>query len=211
MIAPALLSALAGLDRTAFAQSFLAHPLVCATIAGTIAGDPQAGLWTGLCLTVFSAEHIPVGESRIRDWSSVAVAAAFAVAHRDEATQGLVLVCAALCALPAGRAIRGVRALMLRMRDAVDDESLARRPGLILRMQLAGLSLHLLRGALVGTLIYSLLRFLASSVRLEGTLAEGLGLFWQLAAVAGLPVLFRVHVRARLRGRLAEARQWERA
>jgi hypothetical protein len=97
------------------------------------------------------------------------------------------------------------------MRDAVDDESLARRPGLILRMQLAGLSLHLLRGALVGTLIYSLLRFLASSVRLEGTLAEGLGLFWQLAAVAGLPVLFRVHVRARLRGRLAEARQWERA
>jgi mannose/fructose/N-acetylgalactosamine-specific phosphotransferase system component IIC len=211
VIAPALLSALAGLDRTAFAQSFFAHPLVCATTAGALAGDVQAGLWIGLSLTVFSAEHIPVGESRIRDWSSVAVAAAFAAAQRDEATQGLILACAALCALPAGHAIRGARGLILRLRNAIDDDSLARQPRLAQRIQLAGLFLHFSRGAFVGTLIFSLLDFAAARVRLEGSLAEGLGLFWQLAAVAGLPVLFRIHVWARLRGRSYVASQWERA
>lgn len=88
------------LDLVSVPQALLARPLVAATVAGAIAGDPGAGLAVGLLLELFALDVLPVGASRYPDYGPGTVGAVLVVAHQPApvvwigAATGLALVVA---------------------------------------------------------------------------------------------------------------------
>jgi PTS system mannose-specific IIC component len=71
---------LVGIDMTSVAQTMLSRPLVAATVAGVILGDPAGGLMMGVLLELFALEVLPVGAARYPDCGLGAVAAVAVVA-----------------------------------------------------------------------------------------------------------------------------------
>ena len=86
----ALLGALLGLDVVSFPQAMISRPLVAATAAATLLGDPARGLLVGATLEMFALETLPFGASRYPEWGSAAVVSGglFAV-HGDTTPGGL--------------------------------------------------------------------------------------------------------------------------
>ncbi len=66
----------AGLDLVSLGQTMIARPLVAATIAGIVLGDPLAGAAVGVLLELFALDLLPVGAARYPDYGPAAVAAA---------------------------------------------------------------------------------------------------------------------------------------
>jgi len=64
-----------GLDMTSVGQTMISRPLVAATVAGVIAGDPASGLVVGVVLEFFALDVLPVGAARYPDYGLGAVAA----------------------------------------------------------------------------------------------------------------------------------------
>jgi PTS system mannose-specific IIC component len=74
-----LLAALGGvveLDRVAFLQTMLSRPLVSATAAGWLLGEPALGLFSGALLELFWLMELPVGASLPPDEGLAGVLAA---------------------------------------------------------------------------------------------------------------------------------------
>ncbi len=71
---------LVGLDMTSVAQTMLSRPLVAATVAGVIVGDPAGGLMMGVLLEFFALDVLPVGAARYPDYGLGAVSAVAVVA-----------------------------------------------------------------------------------------------------------------------------------
>jgi PTS system mannose-specific IIC component len=71
---------LVGLDLVSLGQTMIARPLVAATVAGIVLGDPVAGASVGVLLELFALDLLPVGASRYPDYGPAAVAAAAAAA-----------------------------------------------------------------------------------------------------------------------------------
>jgi mannose/fructose/N-acetylgalactosamine-specific phosphotransferase system component IIC len=196
VITATLLGAAAGGDRTAFGQTFLAHPLVSASVAGWLVGAPAEGVWLGIALTAWSTPRLPVGETSVRDWTSAAVAGPFMVGPAgEEAAWGASILLGVAVAVLGGRVIGLVRNLAVRGDRAVEasarDGNLAR----LERVHLTLAALHFARGGLV-VLGASLLGrwVLAEKVALLGPPETVvLGWTWRLAPVAGLPILLRFH------------------
>lgn len=67
-------------DLVTIPQGLLSRPLVAATVAGALAGDPAAGLLVGAALELYALEVMPIGASRYPDWGPAAVAAGAAAA-----------------------------------------------------------------------------------------------------------------------------------
>jgi mannose/fructose/N-acetylgalactosamine-specific phosphotransferase system component IIC len=201
MIAAAGLGGLAALDRTAFAQTMLAHPVVCGTLAGWVAGDPQSGLRLGLVLGLFASRRAPIGgEGPLIDWTSAAVAVPFALREVAAGWQwGLGLVAGLALALLGGQLIGLVRALAARR-----DASLGRAVGVgdldaIERFHTACLVLHFARGAVLVVLGATSIRMLAFDVAWTGAEQAAAGMIWSAAPVAGAVVL--LHAQWRHAGR----------
>ncbi|MBN2645179.1 MAG: PTS sugar transporter subunit IIC [Desulfuromonadaceae bacterium] len=102
----ALLSAGAGLDRTAVLQSLLCRPLVCAPLAGSVVGQWTTGLAIGCLLELVWLLRLPVGATVAPDDTQVAIAGTLLYAGGlisfplpEEAAVGFV---ALLCATVAG-------------------------------------------------------------------------------------------------------------
>jgi PTS system mannose-specific IIC component len=72
-----------GVDLVTAPQGLLSRPLVAATVAGWLAGDPAAGLRVGLVLELFALDVLPVGASRYPDYGAAAVGAATLAAGAD--------------------------------------------------------------------------------------------------------------------------------
>lgn len=90
-----------GLDLVSVPQGLLARPLVAASIAGWLVGDPVAGMRVGALLELFALDVLPVGASRYPEYGPAAVGAALLAAHQPwsvgvGAGGGLGLVMAAL-------------------------------------------------------------------------------------------------------------------
>ena len=68
-----VLGAVFGLDTVSFPQSMISRPIVGATVAGAILGDPWAGLLVGAALELFAVETLPFGASRYPEWGSAGV------------------------------------------------------------------------------------------------------------------------------------------
>lgn len=71
----ALVSLLAGLDRTAAGQFMLSRPIVAAPLAGWLLGNPMAGLEAGLLVELLWLGRLPIGAAIPPDDTQVAVGA----------------------------------------------------------------------------------------------------------------------------------------
>lgn len=192
-----VLGALCGLDRTAFGQTLLAHPVVAASLAGALVGQAGAGVFAGIVMLGLSAAVVPVGERSLRDWTSAAVVLGGLLGVGDDpALRGSFLLFATGWAVVGGSWIRGVRAWTAGRVQRLRARSEADPLRGLERFHLVNGGAHAVRGALtvfVGTAFASTLL-----PRLVGVLApperEALALLWKVAPLVGLPLLLRFHL-----------------
>ena len=83
-----LLGAIIGLDVVSFPQAMISRPLVAATVAGLLLGDPAGGLLVGATLELIALETLPVGASRYPEWGSASVVGGALFALRPVPTSG---------------------------------------------------------------------------------------------------------------------------
>lgn len=86
-------------DLVTVPQGLLSRPLVAATVAGWLAGDPAAGLLAGAVLELYALEVLPIGAARYPDYGAGAVAGGAAAALIPEAS---AIGMAGLIGLPLG-------------------------------------------------------------------------------------------------------------
>ena len=88
----AMLGAVLGLDVVSFPQAMISRPIVAATAAATLLGDPGRGLLVGATLEMFALETLPFGASRYPEWGSAAVVGGSLYAiHGDTNPGGLTV------------------------------------------------------------------------------------------------------------------------
>jgi PTS system mannose-specific IIC component len=151
-----LLGGLLGLDTVSFPQAMLSRPIVGASLAGAILGDPWAGLLVGATLELFAVETLPFGASRYPEWGSAGVVggALFAKAsYGFDAGRLTTTVLAALAVAWVGGwsmvQVRKLNAHWARNRhDAVASGS--RRT--VIGLQVAGLGADFTRGLILTAL-----------------------------------------------------------
>jgi len=144
-----MLGAVLGLDVVSFPQAMISRPLIAATAAATLLGDPGRGLLVGATLEMFALETLPFGASRYPEWGSAAVVGGslFAI-HGDASPGGLTVAVLAglMCAWIGGWSMVQLRklnaALARRRHEAVASGSKRVVEGL----QVFGLTADLLRG-----------------------------------------------------------------
>jgi PTS system mannose-specific IIC component len=145
------LGALLGLDTVSFPQAMISRPLIAATVAGALLGDPAHGLLIGATLELFAVDTLPFGASRYPEWgSSSVVGGGLFVSAPDVAGALTTAVLASLAMAWTG----GLSMLYLRRFNAW----LARRRhgavvqgdrNAIVGLQLSGLTADLVRGAML--------------------------------------------------------------
>jgi PTS system mannose-specific IIC component len=147
-----LLGAVLGLDVVSFPQAMISRPIVAATAAGAFIGNPPAGLLIGVVLEMIALDTLPFGASRYPEWGSAGVVGGSLFAAQTASMPGALpasLLAALLTASISGWSmvvLRRTIALRLeRVRDRLEEGS---RDSLH-SFHLMGMSLDLLRGALV--------------------------------------------------------------
>jgi PTS system mannose-specific IIC component len=101
-----------GVDLVSFPQGLLSRPLVAASVAGAILGDPHSGLRVGVILELFALDVLPIGASRYPDYGPGAVVAgAFAAGGSGPHLLGPAVLLGVLLAIVGGRSIEGLRRL----------------------------------------------------------------------------------------------------
>ena len=155
-----ILGALLGLDVVSFPQAMISRPLVAATAAGALLGEPLRGLLVGATLEFFALETLPFGASRYPEWGSAAVVGGALFAAQPDAQSGALStsVLAALATAWVGGwsmvQLRKLNAYWARQRhDAVARGS--RR--VVVGLQLYGMTADLARGALLTAIALALL------------------------------------------------------
>lgn len=151
----ALLGALLGLDVVSFPQAMVSRPIVAATLSGAFIGHPAAGLLMGVVLELIALDTLPFGASRYPEWGSAGVVGGALFAAQPPGMPGALpasLLAALLTASISGWSmvvLRRIIAVRLeRTRDFIEAGS---RDALI-GLHLSGMTMDLLRGALVTTL-----------------------------------------------------------
>ncbi len=197
MIAALALGGVAGIDRTAFAQTMFAHPVVCGTLAGWVAGDPVSGLRLGIVYGMFSSRRSPIGgEGLVADWSSAAIAVPLALGGSAAGWQwGLGLVAGLAIALGGGRLIHLLRRHAATREPVIAEAAANADLARIEREHLALLGLHFLRGAIWVTLAAFLIGRLAFDVRWSGPEQAAALMIWGFAPLIGATVLVHAHWR----------------
>ncbi len=142
---------IAGLDLVSVLQAMVGRPLVAATVAGAIAGDPANGVMIGMALELFALEFLPVGGARYPDYGPAAVAAATAAVGLPPGQLGVPLVLGLVLAYVGDWSIVGLRRWntwrVRRAAGGLDAGDL----GTISRVQLGGILWDALRSlALTG-------------------------------------------------------------
>lgn len=155
-LALGLLGGIVALDATAFPQIMLSRPLVAATLAGWLGGQPVAGLAIGVVLEVFDLVVVPFGASRNPESGPAAVAAAGAAvaAAGPGAEAPEVLLFAVVYALLlehlSGSSVLALRRADERLVASMLDGPLD--PDALERRHLAAMTLDFVRGALIAVL-----------------------------------------------------------
>jgi mannose/fructose/N-acetylgalactosamine-specific phosphotransferase system component IIC len=148
----ALLGAVLGLDVVGFPQAMISRPLVAATAAALLLGDPVSGLLVGATLEMFALETLPFGASRYPEWGSAAVVGGglFAV-HADPGPGALtVAVLAALVSAWIGSwSMVQVRKLNARLARKQHDAVAAGSKRVVEGLQVFGLTADFVRGGLL--------------------------------------------------------------
>lgn len=148
----AVLGAVLGLDVVSFPQAMLSRPIVAATAAGALIGQPARGVLIGVALEFFALESLPFGASRYPEWGSAAVVGGALFGMTPSETPGAMLVATFAALVTAS--IGGSSMVLLRRWNARwakrQQQGLARGSGLtITGLQLAGMTADLLRGGVL--------------------------------------------------------------
>lgn len=148
----ALLGALLGLDVVSFPQAMVSRPIVASTLAGAFIGNAGAGLLMGAVLELIALDTLPFGASRYPEWGSAAVVGGALNAMQEPGMGGALptsLLAALLTASVSGWSMvvlrKAIGSQLAGVRDDIEDGS--RRA--LVSLHLTGMSLDLLRGALV--------------------------------------------------------------
>ena len=151
----ALLGALLGLDVVSFPQAMVSRPIVAATLAGAFIGNPPAGLLIGAVLELIALDTLPFGASRYPEWGSAGVVGGALFAAQPPGMPGALpasLLAALLTASISGWSMvmlrRSIATRLERTRDSIEAGS----RDALLGLHLSGMTMDLLRGALVTTL-----------------------------------------------------------
>jgi mannose/fructose/N-acetylgalactosamine-specific phosphotransferase system component IIC len=149
-------------DSTSMGQLMVSRPLVSATLAGWIAGDPLAGAAAGLILELFHLTVLPVGAARYPEGGppAVVVGAVFALSDQHAMTLLTAIVFSLIWETVSAGSVRGFRRINSRLVgtgvDAMETEARLEQ------RHLTAIGIDVLRGAiLVGSGVL-LLRFLLS-------------------------------------------------
>jgi len=150
-----LLGGVLGLDMVGFPQIMISRPIISATLAGAFLGAPSAGLLIGAVLELIALETLPFGASRYAEWGSAGTVGGAVFALQPPAAPGGLPV-AVLAALAA--ALLSSRSMVI-LRRAIGRFAMARRDAInagserdITAIQVWGLGMDVLRGALVTAL-----------------------------------------------------------
>jgi PTS system mannose-specific IIC component len=133
----------------------VSRPIVASTLAGTLIGHSESGLLIGIVLELIALDTLPFGASRYPEWGSAGVVggALFAAeAHGMPGALPASILAALLTASISGSSMVVLRRIIAgrleRSRDRIEEGS----RDALLSLHLSGLTLDLLRGALVTTL-----------------------------------------------------------
>lgn len=151
-------------DSTSAGQFMVSRPLVAATLAGWLAGDPIAGAAVGLVLEVFHLTVLPVGAARYPEGGPPAVAAGALFALSDGHVGALltVVVFALVWERLSGGSVRILRYVNIRIVGRSSAE-----PEAVERTHFICLGVDLLRGVVI---VSSGLLVLAATLGLTGDL-----------------------------------------
>lgn len=145
----ALLGAILGLDVVSFPQAMVSRPLVAATLAGAVVGNPMAGLLVGAVLELFALETLPVGASRYPEWGSAAVVGGGLFAQQADGSAGalcLSVLVGLASAWVSGESMVLLRRLNGQLARANLERLAAGSARSVVGLQLAGLGGDLVRG-----------------------------------------------------------------
>lgn len=169
----ALLGALLGLDVVSFPQAMVSRPIVAATLAGAFVGNPPAGLLIGVVMEMIALDTLPFGASRYPEWGTAGVVGGALLAAEPAGMPGALpasLLAALLTARISGWSMVVLRRIIASRLERTRDRIEAGSRDALLTLHLSGMTMDLLRGALVTTiamLIFSPL--VAAMVAVWGT------------------------------------------
>lgn len=155
----ALLGGLLGLDVVSFPQAMISRPLVAATCAGALVGNPLSGLLVGAALELVALDTLPFGASRYPEWGSAAVVGGAIFATHSSHPTGAIEM--ALVAALATAWLGGWTMVKLRERNAYwaaarRDALDAGARGAVIELQLLCMTADYLRGAVLAAASYAL-------------------------------------------------------
>lgn len=151
----ALLGALLGLDVVSFPQAMVSRPIVAATLAGALIGHPSAGLLIGVVLELIALDTLPFGASRYPEWGSAGVVGGALFAAQPPGMPGALpasLLAALLTASVSGWSMVVLRRIIASRLERTRDSIEAGSRSALLSLHLSGMTMDLLRAALVTTL-----------------------------------------------------------
>jgi mannose/fructose/N-acetylgalactosamine-specific phosphotransferase system component IIC len=157
----ALLGGVLGLDVVSFPQAMLSRPIVAATLAGALVGDPLRGLLLGATLELFALETLPFGASRYPEWGSASVVGGALLAGPVNPAPGafaVALLASLAVAWIGGQSmvwLRRLNAHWARERLVALDHGSGRT---VVGLQLRGMTADLLRGVVLTTVMLLVLR-----------------------------------------------------
>lgn len=156
-----ILAGVLGLDVVSFPQAMVSRPIVSATLGGAFVGAPVAGLVCGAALECLALESLPVGASRYPEWGSASVVAG-AVSATGAASGAIPLpgafaVGVALGIITAwlgGWTMVRHRHLIARFARPRLGQLAAGNRRTVVGLQVFGMTLDLVRAALLGALLF---------------------------------------------------------
>lgn len=151
----ALLGGLLGLDVVSFPQAMIARPIVSSTVAGAFIGHSGAGLLIGVVLELIALDTLPFGASRYPEWGSAGVVGGALFSAQPPGMPGALpasVLAALLTASISGSSMVVLRRMIARRLERSRDRIEEGSRGALLSLHLSGMTLDLLRGAIVTTL-----------------------------------------------------------
>jgi PTS system mannose-specific IIC component len=157
----AMLGGVLGLDVVSFPQAMVSRPLVAATLAGALVGEPMAGLMIGVALELIALETLPFGASRYPEWGSASVVGA-AIFATNRSTHFAGAMSLGVVSALATTWVGGWTMVKLRQWNATwaarKREALeAGARGAVISLQLMGMTADLARGVLLTAIAYVVL------------------------------------------------------
>lgn len=193
LIPVALLAGVVGLDVVSFPQAMISRPIVGATLGGAFLGAPEAGLVCGTALECLALEALPVGASRYPEWGSASVVAGAVAAvgatdssFPDVGAFAVAVLVGILTAWVGGWTMVKHRQLIARFARPRLDQLAAGSRNTVIGLQVFGMTLDLIRGAVLGAVVYLVARPMAALVNARWTVSEDLSRAIIVACVAAV-------------------------